>query len=1168
MRGQWIILTALAVVLAAAIIYMAYVSSEILPEATIERPAYGLMSQDWPALVQLVARYVQFLASAGASKISYGSLSAGLYNNLTSPGPASTYWQAEAAESYLNESLVYVEENLLRLGAFLSGNYSVAEGGFAGSLGPYPQALLLNPNYSFSDLYMYGALGFPGASVYRFVVTPSVNIPISYALLYSGSVEQPSVVGEPYNEPLSALLRTSDLKERLYLVLVNKSALLAALERFVDGACANITGFQRDAANAFIQLPWWAEYEACPLCLMDFKVPGGVLTAGYSTEVAVLLYSISPAQLAFTLNMPALVQYFSSQDPSLYTTYSSYPQCAALGYIYVDKPANQTLNDNPYPVFTFGGLDYYFGPGNLTQWPMSVVGSPAGSPTCVTQLGASGQIYSYGASATSAQLGSVKVNAAYIWANYSGNAQELGLNVYQQINIPSSWPGFEVRTAVLPAGSPIAGALGESGDAVLALYMGSGPSSTYMACANVGSDYIGVNSLRWALYIPGSSYSYFNQFLWGYGGVVNVPQNPPWYLMAIDYQGGSTPLLSYRVYQYVGPGAPLVLLSRQDFSSPPSLQTPLYVVVGNLVEDATPGDLGFSQGVQLAAYYRYVIIQPWVNPPPSVVLTTVSGTPLAQPPRQDVLSWATQSSPAFVASSVRMGGNISLAMVQGLLANYTSAVSGYARLVGYSYPDPNDVSYVFNVTVGVLGVPRGSLSAYFSVIYDVLGSLRTLSCPSALCSVSLVSYYGYDPTTGWDSAMYQISFTLPRHSNFVINATVMGIPLALTDYSALHPKVYVLQLSLSNYILANYGNTTAVFYVPWSNGAPVVAAVYPNTGDFGASMNIQTANGPMTLIMIPPASAVAAVLGPNAPQSISWAQYAPPWERPYIYGVNGRAGCNYSLAYIPGNVSRAGFALLIYPRVARDLRLSSIGSIYVLSVGGGWNQLNAFNGTYGEVWVNVTGSALSPSTPLGALTRRGLVLALCPGSMGSNPQSVFGSAYGGYSGGSVSVALSLTPMQGYLYYPDGFAVVYMPQNPSRVSSVELYNSMSGYCPVGTPQGQLIGEFLSNQWLWQYATFCYNEQLWQQYGSGQPAYFVLGVTPVEALYFILTQNNNRLSNYNSWWVNGFPNSATGGGPLTYLNYFTATSTGNYAIIPITWPLPYFINPYNGKVYTTI
>ncbi|MFP3192816.1 MAG: hypothetical protein RXR02_06865, partial [Thermoproteus sp.] len=93
MKGQWIVLTALAVVVAVAVIYMAYVSSTIVPVASIQRPAYGIMSQDWPELVQLLSGYAAFLAQSAASKISAGALNAGLYNNLLQGHPADIYFQ-------------------------------------------------------------------------------------------------------------------------------------------------------------------------------------------------------------------------------------------------------------------------------------------------------------------------------------------------------------------------------------------------------------------------------------------------------------------------------------------------------------------------------------------------------------------------------------------------------------------------------------------------------------------------------------------------------------------------------------------------------------------------------------------------------------------------------------------------------------------------------------------------------------------------------------------------------------------------------------------------------------------------------------------------------------------------------------------------------------------
>ncbi|MEM3327163.1 MAG: hypothetical protein QXK63_06920, partial [Thermoproteus sp.] len=195
MRGQWIVLTALAVVVAVAVIYMAYVSSLIVPVASIQRPAYGIMSQDWPELVQDLAGYIFYLAETGASSIATAALNAGLYNNLTAGYPLDRYLQLQEAGQLLGASLSALEQNLLPTGTFIQTSYRVNQSGFGGTLGPYPAAVVLSNKYNFTYLLMSGVLVLTSDYAYRFLVAPSQPIQSPYVVIYSADVRQPSAVG-------------------------------------------------------------------------------------------------------------------------------------------------------------------------------------------------------------------------------------------------------------------------------------------------------------------------------------------------------------------------------------------------------------------------------------------------------------------------------------------------------------------------------------------------------------------------------------------------------------------------------------------------------------------------------------------------------------------------------------------------------------------------------------------------------------------------------------------------------------------------------------------------------------------------------------------------------------------------------------------------------------
>jgi hypothetical protein len=1200
MKGQWIVLTALAVVVAVAVIYMAYVSSTIVPVASIQRPAYGIMSQDWPELVQLLSGYAAFLAQSAASKISAGALNAGLYNNLLQGHPADIYFQLADASQYAASALSTTEQSLIPFGTFVSGSYAVDQGGFGGTLGPYPAAVVLNNAYSFSRWWGAGALSAPGAyRVYRFVVTPYSPIQSGYVILYSADVRKPTSVGETYSAPIADILNQARsgggynaglLKQKLYLILVNNTALSQALQYYAGNGCNYhnpnvVQQFNSMLAGAFIQLPWWSEYLKCPFCLFDFKMPRGSLASpGSSDEVMVILYSQPTSSVYLTLDIPLMMQMLGITPPSTGPNFCY----DSANYQYAYQTASPALNNNPYAVYNFSGVNGFFNAAAMAGWPSSVVYStchsvgPEYTPQPIEQLAPTSV---YGNSTVGLLLGAV----------YPAGTYDVGYQIWNGFTVPSNWPGFQVRVLVNVT------QIGAEKMGYLALFWGGYSGSTFPWCA----DMVAVQpesyppTFVWSYQPQGYITGPWQTYSWQYGGSYVPLSAGRWYVLSISQilggnMAGQTYLAAYKfLSNSTGPMAPYV---GQWLSMSP-LQS-FNIVLGTDTEDFPQSS---TSSWTDAAIYDFLAVRPWTYPEPSAVLTTLGSAPVVGSPRPVVLAWGGRS---YALSKVNLLGNISLALVTDLNITQTLSVNASVKYVVASPYNYTYVRYTYGVLVSA-NVPKGALGASFNLYTNYGGILYNYTCGSvSVCNQTLAAYYGF--LNGVDAALYNATFLSPRHSTSTPVAQILGASLAVNNITAVHPQVYYLWSGSSLY-LVNVGNMDAVFYFPWQSGAPIVQSVSPNDGVFGAKLDVAGPGGSSwTLVMVPPASAVNVTFYPSylqQAQSGFPGSYAPTWELNYIAPISlTSSSCRLLQVYFPSSYSGDHLVLIIPPSILRALGFSSNGlSFYMFSKGSWAGPLTYSTAYWGDVWLRVQQSP-------GWFAYRGALLELCPGGSPSSMASV----------ADLYVPLTNSP---YVFsnpislsnYPSGFAVVvnmtyaaYTGGSPSNyLYYIYLANTTNPQyqCPEGTLAGKMIEIFNGYSqnipgwydWWNQYASVCGDQNVWTTYGTGLEVYFVMALTPQFANYHIITATGGQLNTFNKWWYNGWPNTAYSqallttsppctnlqqcNGPMWSFQYlvvgynsypFVGYLYNSYPfgvdVIPYTWPLPYFI--LNGQIYQTI
>ncbi|MFN7106502.1 MAG: hypothetical protein ACK4M3_07990, partial [Pyrobaculum sp.] len=360
-----------------------------------------------------------------------------------------------------------------------------------------------------------------------------------------------------------------------------------------------------------------------------------------------------------------------------------------------------------------------------------------------------------------------------------------------------------------------------------------------------------------------------------------------------------------------------------------------------------------------AARYAYVRIRPYVEPPPSIAFSRLEYPPLARPSRVDIV--ATRSGRIYSEAVLR--GGIGLTGVENL--TIVRRVSLNATIVNAATVSrgPNQATYVYTIAVNST-VPRGTLSASFSLFYNLGSTYVNKTCPSELCSVTLSKYYGY--FGGVDRAEYNITFTIPTWVSHAVVVNIFGARVALSNTK---PQLYALRLGRSYYII-NEGNGTAVFTIPWDGGQKPVVDISPTDSRYVAIFDVSTTIR-QTVVLIPPGSVVNITFRTPPTQLDS---YLPPWQRPVTPISQPCQSPKYVRIYFPGNASLQYYTLLIH-----DSGFSQTPSARAF-IGGGWTPLRVYREGTGRLWIRV-------STPGGPLSGRSALVALCGG--GTNNIGVF-----------------------------------------------------------------------------------------------------------------------------------------------------------------------------------
>ncbi|MFN3804765.1 MAG: hypothetical protein ACK4SY_06890 [Pyrobaculum sp.] len=1073
MRGQLVLLTALVVAIALTAILAAQLAVQMGQQSAGIRHGYGIYAKPWPEVVDLADSHTLQAVLKASSLVSTGGLTTGLYGD-----PALVY---NVAGGYVNKTFTSLRQNLLPLGAQLSYSYGLKFGGFNGSLGPYPQAVELS-SWNLES-FRGGRVSIPGGvRLYRLTVTwNGEDYDGYYVVTYGGHVSEPGALGEDYNTALAELLdglRAVDMSSSLYLFLVNNDTIRA-------GRCE----------EAFIQLPWWAEVAKCPLCLLHVRIPSSVevgspvLRKGKTLEI-LLVYAPN---------------YVGDVLPAL---------CVVNSQVYpFDIPINKSANNNPHATFATQviynngafkdynkELSWFWSGEDIASWSRRVVRDQCRSNPVTGGVDASG----------------VKLvpdggfEAAEIWADYQAGTRNWGFNVYMGPVPIQGWRGATVEALVRPL------SLGTIRPARLDLYYyTSPPDSTHPICANVVAIQAVSPVLVWSSWRGGSGV--WNGRTWDDAGAISF--GDVWYLYSISFTGAST---LYNVYLY-NSTRPLVPLGGKRLGQAPWGTTDwrFYIVLGSAIVD---NPASTTAGWREAARYAYVRVRPYVEPPPSVALSRLEYPPLARPNRVDIVARGSGS----VNVVATLSGGIGLAGVENLAIVRRVSLNATIVKAATVSRGPNQATYSYTVAVNTT-VPRGTLSAAFSLFYSLGSTYVNKTCPSELCSVTLSRYYGY--FGGVDRAEYNITFTVPTWVSHAVLINIFGAKVALSNTK---PQLYSLRLGRSYYII-NEGNGTAVLTIPWQGQRPVVD-ISPTDSRYMGIFDVSTTTK-QTIVLIPPGSVVNITFRTPPTQLDS---YLPHWQRP-ITPINPPCQSpKYVRIYFPGNASLQYYTLLIHAEFSQTPRAYEF-------IGGTWRELKVYGEGTGRLWIRVE----SPSMPLSG---RAVLMALCGG--GTNDLKVFD--YFARNIVDVSQWASLST------YPDGFTAVI---SATSQTSVALYNdTLSWQC---SPNRLMVGiqrRDLVSVWWWHYDGFCFDMHIWEYSRGAIPTIvnYTISISPSMVLYQVVTSGEPP------WWFRSYPNSAPalGGRPMTAFRRVTPSLS--VAFIPFTWPRPYYyldFGDYKGRPYST-
>ncbi len=981
-----------------------------------------------------------------------------------------------AVGSYVNKTLVSAKVNFLPLGAQLDFEYRVWHWGFNGSLAPYPRAVQLSEVWNLNSV-RNNRLSIPGAvKLYRLTVFWSAeNYDGYYVVTYGAHVSEPGAVGEDYNTALAELL------DGLAKVDVKRSLYIFLVN--------NDAVERGECGKALIQLPWWAEIAKCPLCLLHVRIPA-------RGEIGARILERGKAIELLAVYAP---NYIGGVLPVLCNSQSTL------------VPVSSGINNDPRATFAtsvtyHGGVGYgtslYWSGSDIAGWSRSIV-----RDNCRTNP-VTGGVINHG----------VGPNGV-VWARYSAGTRNWAFNVYRYVEIPQGWRGVAVETSVKPISIGIR-------TARLDLYhRASNPQSTHPICANFVAIQGVSPAVVWSYWRSGVGV--WNGRTWDDAGTIQL--SDVWYFFSLSFTASST---RYEVYLY-NTTRPVRLLGSKIYNQPPWGTTDwrFYVVLGSAIVD---NPFSTTSPWTESAQYRYVRIRPHVDPPPAVVLTPVEQPPAAKPDRVDIIALRNSGAGGEITlkGSVGLSGVEELSIVRNISLNASILE---ARSVSQG---PNQATYSYVIQVNST-VPRATLAAKFTLFYSLGSTYVNKTCPSELCSVELVKYYGF--AGGVDRAEYRIDFTTPTWVNSVILVSTSGVKTAVSNT---RPEIYALSSTGRSYYIINEGNATAVFVFPWTGTQRPIADVSPADPRYVGVYDVDYGTQRRTILLVPPGSAVNVTFA--TPQTHNWLRdKLVRWQRDYYNAITQRPCTNFVRVYLPGNASRRYYYVMLHDSPDRANNVRAF-------IGGQWIPVRVYRDGK-RLWLRLE------ATPLSG---RAVLLAVCSDGTSERPETFFDFFKRGSDAIDVRERATLSE------YPDGFTVVISTRSGA---SVALYNGTSfslDWFQNCREDRKMMGiwrsGYVSLYW-WHYDGFCYDRHIWE-YQKDDGFNYTLSLSPAMALYQIVTVGDPP------WWFRSYPNSAPalGGRPMTaFTRVYSSAAPYSVAVIPFTWPRPYYYLDYarRGPFSTT-
>jgi hypothetical protein len=1099
MRGQALVLAGLILTMAVVVVMTALYTAQSSPAVSLGKPSYGYVSRSWPDLVKAAGGYLSYVASQTGFTLARGSLEVGLYGR-----PRDAYWlhynetqrRASAGLASMSAAMSYLQVNA-------SGRVWYRVRGFNGTLGPYPLAAeYSNWNLAVVTTGVSVSCGSEvvtiklvplNARAARFVVQSPADVNVEYVLTYIGHTSDIVSIGAGYNDILSDMLRVGDPNGRLALYVFDSSVL----------SQSQICGRSDGEIVALVQsnlqsVPWYAEIYRCPLCLLHFKVPPTFLQRGKVSEV-LITYSTAPLQ--------------PPQFKVIITRQGSYAE-------YVFDVASAHTTSNPSEVFPG-----YFSASDIATWGRAVVRTDG-----VCHNPPSGGVAASGV-ALSAVVppGTTIPNSVRIYATYSAGTVNHGFNVYTPYTWMYSSVGFKVEALVLPENvnfiSPVR----------LDIYA-SNPATTHPICANMYAVQVVNPATIWSWWRIGGGYIW-NGRTWDVGYVVYSDRQ--WYLLSFALSPAG--VAQWAVYHYNSSGRPMKLLGVTTRSGASWLQN-FYMVLGSAIVD-DPGSA--TSAWTEAAYYAYVRVRPWVYPEPSASLAPLDKPPLVAPVRQDIVALERSEMRLRLDATLDMPGALVRRLNATTWLNASAVIERNCNPRGNARGSREEVHqrtlwYLINVTHSE---PRAALSSQFFVYYVLGNSPRNTTATWTL----------YDYGDKW--ACFNVTFTVPRRAPFVILISVSGSIIPKLAVSDARPRVYYLPLRNPDgsytYYVMNYGNGTAVFYMPWGTVQSFDDSWDPRSlgyaGYFGALYNVTNGRERWQVLVVPPGGLVKF----KTPAQTDLRCCSPTWQTPYVAQIG--TPCTPLGIYrlmVPTNIT-TNYYIFAIDGVSPEVR-SRLRAVHVFGphTGGGWRSAHFYierdptGALSPRVWVRV-------DAPPGSIDYSGMLAVLCPDGPGENKVATFGSGNYGTPPSSAFSA-SIGARANLATFPDGFTVDLRPTS-SSIGSWGLANATSlptSSCSVD--QSHVAIYRIGSSYWWHFDGFCFDRHTWEKQGGPSPYFASISLSRQFVLYRMWTSSFDEAG----MWRRSYPNAPVSlNRPYVAYQYVVAQFGFEWRIRPFAWPEPY-------------